>query len=68
MNSTIQTQMSTSSPLKSWVMAARPKTLSAAIVPIVASIGLVQSKGLLIQWWIVVFALYCLVFKSELIL
>lgn len=57
MNSTTQLQNSASSPLKSWIMAARPKTLSAAIVPIVASIGLVQSKGLQIQWWIVAFAL-----------
>lgn len=38
-------------------MAARPKTLSAAIVPIVATVGLVQSKGHPIQWWIVIFAL-----------
>lgn len=43
--------------LKSWVMAARPKTLSAAVVPIVSSLGLVLSKGVQIQWWIVACAL-----------
>jgi 1,4-dihydroxy-2-naphthoate octaprenyltransferase len=44
--------------IKSLIMAARPKTLSAAVVPIIATVGLVQSKGHLIEWWIVVFALF----------
>ena len=43
--------------VKSWIMAARPKTLSAAIVPIVASVGLVQSEKHLVDWWIVVFGI-----------
>ncbi len=43
--------------VKSWIMAARPKTLSAAVVPIVASTGLVISEGIEIQWWIIVCAL-----------
>lgn len=43
--------------LKSWVMAARPKTLSAAVVPIVSSLGLAMSEGVLIHWWIVACAL-----------
>jgi 1,4-dihydroxy-2-naphthoate octaprenyltransferase len=43
--------------IKSWIMAARPKTLSAAVVPIVASTGLVISEGFAIQWWIIVCAL-----------
>jgi 1,4-dihydroxy-2-naphthoate polyprenyltransferase len=38
-------------------MAARPKTLSAAIVPIIAASGLVQAKGYLVEWWVVIFAL-----------
>ena len=49
--------MNSTSYIKSWIMAARPKTLSAAIVPIIAASGLVQAKGYLVEWWIVVFAL-----------
>lgn len=45
------------SNLKSWVLAARPKTLSAAVVPVLATIGLVNSLKLPIQWWIICFAL-----------
>lgn len=45
------------SNLKAWILAARPKTLSAAVVPVVATIGLVQSLKVPIQWWIIVCAL-----------
>ncbi len=45
------------SNLNSWVLAARPKTLSAAVVPVLATIGLVNSLKLPIQWWIIAFAL-----------
>lgn len=45
------------STMKSWISASRPKTLSAAIVPIVASVGLVMSEGFVIKWWIIFCAL-----------
>lgn len=45
------------SNLKAWVLAARPKTLSAAVVPVIATIGLVQSLKIPVQWWIIVCAL-----------
>ncbi len=45
------------STFQSWVLAARPKTLSAAVVPVLATIGLVNSLKLPIQWWIIAFAL-----------
>ncbi len=40
-----------------WFSAARPKTLSASLVPIIAATGLAQGLGYNIQWWIVVCAL-----------
>ncbi|MEK6628381.1 MAG: 1,4-dihydroxy-2-naphthoate octaprenyltransferase [Bdellovibrionota bacterium] len=40
-----------------WISAARPKTLSASLVPIVAATGLARGSGYEIQWWIVIFAL-----------
>jgi 1,4-dihydroxy-2-naphthoate octaprenyltransferase len=46
-----------SEQFKSWILAARPKTLSAAVVPVLATIGLVQSLRVPIQWWIIACAL-----------
>ncbi|AGH94799.1 1,4-dihydroxy-2-naphthoate octaprenyltransferase [Pseudobdellovibrio exovorus] len=43
---------------KAWILAARPKTLSASLVPIIATVGLVRGFGYEIQWWIVVLALF----------
>lgn len=40
-----------------WFLAARPKTLSASLVPIIAATGLAHGLGFSIQWWIVVCAL-----------
>ncbi len=57
-NAKINIKLNMKLNFKSIIMAARPKTLSAAIVPIIATIGLVQAKGFQIQWWIVVFALF----------
>lgn len=42
---------------KAWFLAARPKTLSASLVPIIAATGLARGLGHEIQWWIVVCAL-----------
>lgn len=42
---------------KAWILAARPKTLSASLVPIVATSGLVRGFGYEIEWWVVIFAL-----------
>ncbi len=42
---------------KAWISAARPKTLSASLVPIVAATGLARGLEYEIQWWIVLFSL-----------
>lgn len=44
------------SSIKSWFMAARPKTLTASLIPIVAACGLVRSQALSINWFLVVCA------------
>ncbi len=48
--------------LKSWLLALRPKTLTAAIVPIAVATALVKAEGREIQWWISVAALLSSVF------
>lgn len=55
---------------KAWILAARPKTLSASLVPIIATSGLVRGLGFEIQWWIVVFALlasFCIQIGTNLV-
>ncbi len=42
---------------KAWFLAARPKTLSASLVPIIAATGLARGLGHPIEWWIVICAL-----------
>jgi 1,4-dihydroxy-2-naphthoate polyprenyltransferase len=42
---------------KAWFLAARPKTLSASLVPIIAATGIARGYGFAIQWWIVICAL-----------
>lgn len=59
---------STSSPLpkqagvKSWLLALRPKTLTAAVVPVVVATGLVHAEKHEVLWWISIFALLSSVF------
>lgn len=56
--------------LKAWILAARPKTLSASLVPIVAAVGLVRGLGYEIQWWIVACALlasFCIQIGTNLV-
>jgi len=63
-------KMSISVKLKAWILAARPKTLSAAVVPIVATLGLVQKNQMTIQWWIVICALiasFCIQIGTNLV-
>lgn len=43
--------------LSSWVLALRPKTLTAAFVPIVVATALVRTAGFEIKWWISITAL-----------
>lgn len=47
----------THSTLKALILASRPKTLSASVVPIIATVGLVQTLSVPVQWWIVACAL-----------
>ncbi len=44
--------------MKNWIIAARPKTLTAAIVPIVAATALVQFNGYEIKWWVTSLCLF----------
>ncbi len=43
---------------KAWILAARPKTLSASAVPIIATTGMAYGLQHQLQWWIVTFALF----------
>ncbi len=43
--------------LKHWIQSFRPKTLTAAVVPVVATNSLVLAMGLEVHWWISAWAL-----------
>ena len=47
---------------KIWFLAIRPKTLTAAVVPIVAGTALIKAAGHSIHWWISIFALLASLF------
>lgn len=56
--------------INSWILAARPKTLTASLVPIIAAVGLARGLGFVIQWWIVIFALvssFCIQIGTNLV-
>lgn len=44
--------------LKPWLLALRPKTLTAALVPIVVATALVKATGHEIKWWVSISALF----------
>lgn len=48
--------------IKPWIMALRPKTLSAAVVPIVVATALVKAEGHEVLWWVSICALLSAVF------
>ena len=43
---------------RGWILAARPKTLSASVVPIVATAGMVHGLTGQLEWWIIACALF----------
>lgn len=49
-------------PIKAWFLALRPKTLTAAIVPVVVATGLVHGQGFPVIWWISVCAMVSAMF------
>jgi 1,4-dihydroxy-2-naphthoate octaprenyltransferase len=48
--------------MKSWFLALRPKTLTAAIVPVIVATSLVRAEGYPIIWWVSVCALFSALF------
>ncbi len=56
--------------LNAWILAARPKTLTASLVPIVSTAGLVRGLGYEMNWLIVVLALlssFCIQIGTNLV-
>lgn len=54
--------MSQSTGFYPWFLALRPKTLTAAIVPVMVATALVTAEGFQIKWWLSVFALVTALF------
>lgn len=56
--------------INAWILAARPKTLTASLIPIVATVGMVRGLGFNIQWWIVsctLLACFCIQIGTNLV-
>ncbi len=64
LNEVIKHQHNSRAPsrVRAWVMAARPKTLTAGVVPIIVATALVKSQGWPVMWWISVCALLSSIF------
>lgn len=43
--------------MKAWLLASRPKTLTAAFIPVLAATALAYAQGVEIQWWVSIFCL-----------
>ncbi len=48
--------------MKSWLLALRPKTLTASVVPVVVATALVKAEGFEIIWWVSACALFSALF------
>lgn len=44
--------IATNSNLKSWILALRPKTLTASVVPVLVATALVKAEGFPVLWWV----------------
>jgi 1,4-dihydroxy-2-naphthoate octaprenyltransferase len=44
--------VATNSGLKSWILALRPKTLTASVVPVLVATALVKAEGYPVLWWV----------------
>ena len=52
----------TSASWKSWLLALRPKTLTASVVPVMVATALVHAQGFEVHWWISICAVLSAIF------
>lgn len=62
MATVMSSTQSEASNFKSWLLALRPKTLTAAIVPVIVATALVKSQGYPVLWWVSICAILSSVF------